>query len=175
MQEGTKGRYRVRERLAGRDFPSDAVGETLDVSGSIVFDAEGVLQADRSRVTVNLQTLRSDQDRRDRYIRGNSLESNRFPTAEFVVRVAPGLPWPLPQDGEVTFDLIGDLTVHGVTKTTRWESTVQFTGDSVTGLIQTSFTFGEFEMEVPSAFIVLSVDDNVRLELDFVASISRGG
>ena len=175
IQEGSRSRYVVRERLAGRDFPNDAVGETSDVSGSIVFDAEGAIQPDRSRVTINVQTLRSDQDRRDRYIRGNSLESNRFPTAELVVRVAPGLPWPLPRDGEVTFDLLGDLTVHGVTKTTRWETTVRFTRDGVAGLAQTSFAFGEFEMDVPSAFIVLSVEDNVRLELDFVASISRGG
>ena len=175
MEEGTRGRYRVRERLAGRDFPNDAVGETPDASGSIVFNAEGVIQPDRSRLTVNVQTLRSDQDRRDRYIRGNSLETNRFPTVEFVVRAAPGLPWPLPRDGEVTFDLLGDLTVHGVTRTMRWEATALFTSDGVTGLAQTNFTFGEFEMEVPSAFIVLSVEDDVRLELDFVASISRDG
>ena len=36
--EGNVARYRVRERLAGRELDNDAIGETPKVSGSIALD-----------------------------------------------------------------------------------------------------------------------------------------
>ena len=84
------------------------------------------------------------------------------------------LPWPLPTDGETSFQLAGDMTVHGVTKPATWEVTAQFSDGSVTGQAKTSFTFGTFDMAVPRLFFILSVEDNIRLEMDFVASVTSG-
>ena len=172
--EGSTARYLVREQLAGLNLPNDAIGETPDVSGVVVFGPDGTVQPERSQLLVNLQTLRSDESRRDRYLRSNSLESSRFPQAEFAVREAPGLEWPLPTGGEGSFQLVGDMTVHGVTKPLTWVVTARFAEGSAVGLAKTEFTFGEFDMAVPRLFFILSVDDHIRLELDFVASIVTG-
>jgi len=61
------------------------------------------------------------------------------------------------------------LTIHGVTKPVIWKAAAQFLGNQVKGQAGTAFTWGDFGMERP-AFLqrVVSVEDTVRLELDFV-------
>ncbi len=175
LGDGSLARYLIREQLARRDLPNDAIGETPDVSGSIVFDADGAVVPERSTLTVNLTTLRSDSDRRDDFLRGNSLESNKFSTAEFVVKDAPGMPWPLPDGGEASFQLSGDMTVREVTRPLTWDVTVEFGPNTVTGQTTTTFTFDTFEIEKPSLFFIISLDDEIRLELDIAAAVASGG
>ena len=173
LEESSAARYLVREQLARLNFPIDAIGETSDVSGTIAFDAEGKVQSDASRIEVNLATLKSDSDRRDGYVRNRSLETDTYPLAEFVVRETPGLPWPLPTGGDAAFQMVGDMTLHGVTRPIAWDATAQFGEATVSGQARTNFTFSEFEVDIPRVRVVLSVDDNIRLELDFQASVSQ--
>jgi polyisoprenoid-binding protein YceI len=79
----------------------------------------------------------------------------------------------LPAEGEVTFQIVGDMTLHGVTRPLTWDASAQFEGDSVSGQARTSFTFDEFDMDVPSVSVVLSVENDIRLEIDFAGTISR--
>ena len=172
LRDETVARYLVREQLARLDFPNDAVGETSDVVGLIIFNPDGEIDSDASKITVNLRTLRSDKNRRDRFLRTRSLESDAFPTAEFVVKELPGLEWPLPKEGKASFQIIGDMTVHGFTRPITWEATAQFSEDSFSGVAKTSFTFDDFDIDVPKVRIVLSVEETMRFELDFLASIT---
>ncbi len=172
IQDETVARYLVREQLARLDFPNDAVGETSSVVGQIIFNPDGEINSDESKITVNLRTLKSDKDRRDRFLRTRSLESDVFPTAEFVVKEVPGLEWPLPKEGEASFQIVGDMTVHGFTRPITWEATAQFSEDSFSGVAKTSFTFDDFDIDVPKVRIVLSVEETMRFELDFLASIT---
>lgn len=168
---GSLARYIVREQLATLDFPNDAIGETPDVTGRIVFDSEGVVQSELSKITVNVKTLNSDSDKRDNYLRGKSLQSNTFPNVELVVNDVLGLPWPLPDSGTASVQLVGDLTVRGITKPMTWNADLTFDGSQVSGQARTNFTFDVYEMKVPSVFIVISVEDDIRLELDISATI----
>ena len=174
LTDASKARYRVKEQLARRNLPNDAVGVTDRVGGAIAFNADGTIDSARSRITVNLASLASDSGRRDGYIKRNTLETSRFPDAEVVVLDAPQLPWPLPDSGQVNFQLVGDTTIHGVTKPLTWEVTAEFAGARVTGVAKTSFPFDTFGMRPPVVFVVLSVEDNIRLELEFDAVIATG-
>lgn len=171
--EGSRARYKVREQFADQSFPNDAVGETSDVRGSIVFDGKGSVRAGESVLVVDLRTLRSDDPDRDDFLRGESLESDRYPFAEFRVLEARGLPWPLPEEGQGTFQLHGDMTLHNYTRPLTWEVTAQFAPDQVSGTARTNFTFGTFHMVRPSRFFLLSVEDDIRLELDFIVSVGQ--
>jgi polyisoprenoid-binding protein YceI len=165
--ERSEARYRVREQLAGFDFPNDAVGTTSSVSGSIAFSADGVILPGESVFRVDLADLATDSDRRDNYVRQRTLEVEDYPEAVLTLRRFTGLPFPLPDSGAVRFQLEADLTLHGVTAPTVWEVMAQITPQSVTGLASTSFTFDTFGLAVPRVARVLSVDDNIRLELEF--------
>jgi polyisoprenoid-binding protein YceI len=165
--QASEARYRVREQLARLSFPSDAVGTTTSLSGQIVIRPDGTVVSEESKIVVDLTTLVSDENRRDNFIKNNTLQTNQFSTAEFFVTELRGLPSPLPASGEGSFQIIGDLTVRGVTRPATWDATARYDGTALTGTATTSFTFGDFGMTPPQVFVVLSVDDNIRLELDF--------
>ena len=168
ISSGSEARYVVREQLAFLDFPNDAVGVTQDVEGKLVLGPDGTVSAGDSLIRVDLSTLQSDEDRRDNYVRNRTLGTGQYPHTDFVPTAISGLEWPLPSTGEASFSITGDMTIRDVTKEVTWETTAQFGEDSITGKATTNFTFGEFDLAVPSVAVVLSVEDNIRLEIDFV-------
>jgi polyisoprenoid-binding protein YceI len=164
---GNEARYLVREQLARLEFPNDAVGRTSSVRGAVVIGEDGAIDRSRSRFVVDLVSLRSDNDRRDNYVRRNTLRTYANPEAVFVPTAVSGLSQPLPSAGEHTVRITGDLTINGVTRPTTWEATVRAEGDAFRGTARTEFTFGDFRMTIPRVAAVLSVTDRIRLEYDF--------
>jgi polyisoprenoid-binding protein YceI len=165
---GNAARYRVREQLAGFDFPNDAVGATSDITGAIVLGADGKVVRGESKFVVDLTKLKSDRERRDGYLQRRTLETEKYPTVELVPTELRGLPIPLPTSGERTFDLLGDLTIRGTTRPTTWRVTATFDRGRIAGSAATAFTFADFEIAQPKVASVLSVSDTIRLEYDFV-------
>lgn len=174
VTDGSEAVYRINEQLARRDLPNDAVGKTSDIEGQIVFSEDGTVDAERSKITVGVRSLKSDSDRRDSYIQRNSLESNQYPEVTIAVMEIRGLSWPLPTSGEATFEMVGDLTIRDQTDTVTWETTATFTEGEVQGLARTVVTFEQYGMTKPRVAIVLSVVDEIRLEISFVATVSGG-
>jgi len=167
VPQQSEARYRAREQLLGRSLPNDAVGRTQAIEGQIALTADGKIDSQRSRFTVDLTTLRSDETRRDNYIKQNTLEVAKYPTADFQPTEVQGLPWPLPTNGQASFQLVGNLTVHGVTKPVTWNVQASFDGTRITGTAITQVTFQDFAMTPPRVPIVLSLEDTITLELDF--------
>jgi polyisoprenoid-binding protein YceI len=163
----SEARYRVREQLVGVSLPGDAVGATGAVTGTIAGKADGTIVSAESRFRVDLRTLKSNEDRRDNFLRRNTLQTDRFPFAEFVPTEARGLSLPLPESGEVQFQLVGDLTIRDVTRQVVWEVTARIEDDEAFGQAKTSFPFATFNLTQPRVPVVLSVEDNIRLEIDF--------
>ncbi|MBV8720040.1 MAG: YceI family protein [Chloroflexi bacterium] len=166
----THASYHAHEQLVGRNLPSDAVGTSSAVSGTIVLNADGSIDSAQSQIGVDLSQLTSDESRRDNFIKGNTLQTSRFPMATFTPLDASGLPTPLPQSGQATFQLIGDLTVHGVSRPVTWQVTAQFDPASVTGDATTDVNISDFGMTPPKAGPVLSIQDGLTLELAFKAA-----
>ena len=168
LQEST-ARYLITEQLANLDFPIDAIGETNQISGSIIFNKDGNIIEDESKITVNVNSLKSDSSRRDRYISRRSLESEKYPEATIFIKEIKNLPWPLPESGSAEINIIGDMNVHGVTDRIAWDTDVNFNKNKINGIAKTNFKFEKFNMDLPRVAIVLSVENNIRLELEFVA------
>lgn len=169
VAEGSKAGYRVREQLAGIDFPNDAVGSTSDIKGSILINADGTIDSAQSKIVVDLRTLKSDQDMRDGYMRGErGLNTAKFPTTEFVPKRAVGMAWPLPSGGQAQagFRLIGDMTVYGNTSETTWNVVATFNPKQVAARATTEFLFTKFKIPKPSLARLMSVDDTIHLELE---------
>jgi polyisoprenoid-binding protein YceI len=164
---GNEARYRVREQLAGFDLPKDAVGATKAVTGQIMVGVDGKVVKDSSKVVVKLSELKSDQTRRDNFLRRSTLETTKFPDAELVPVALEGLLLPIQPGSSQTFSVRGDLTVRGVTRPTTWQVTARAEGSDVVGTAATAFTFKDFGLEQPRVPVVLSVADTIRLEYDF--------
>jgi len=154
--------YTVSEKVVGLSLPRDAVGVTGLVSGTVVLAAEGGV-AEGSSLTVDLRGLTSDAARRDRFIQNNTLETARYPDAVLVPTELRGLPTPLPTSGTVGFQIVGDLTVHGTTRTVTWEATGDFSADAVSLEATTEVTFDDFGLRRPVVGPILAVSDPIRL------------
>ncbi|HEX5072982.1 MAG TPA: YceI family protein, partial [Gemmatimonadaceae bacterium] len=164
--DGNEARYRVREQLAGFDLPKDAIGATKEVKGRIVVGPDGKVVKESSRVTIDLASLKSDQSRRDNFLRRSTLETSKYPQAELVPVALEGLLLPIAPGSSQTFSVRGDLTVHGATHPTTWQVTARGEGNSIVGTATTAFTFKDLGLEQPKVPVVLSVADTIRLEYD---------
>jgi polyisoprenoid-binding protein YceI len=164
---GNEVRYRVREQLVQRDLPNDAIGRTSEITGGIGVGANGAIIPAESKFVVNVGSLKSDRDMRDGYVRRRVLEADQYSTVEFTPTAIRGLPKKLPTSGSHTFDIIGNLTVHGVTKPTTWKVTAALNNGQVTGSASTLFSFADFGLQQPRVPVLLSVEDTIRLEYDF--------
>jgi polyisoprenoid-binding protein YceI len=153
--------YRVQEELASIGAKT-AVGRTPDVDGSFTIDGNEVPKAE---FTVDLSTLKSDEDRRDGAIRDQAIETARFPTATFTLTK----PIPLdevPAEGKkISVDATGDLTLHGVTKEVTIPLEAQRTGNVIAVTGQVDIPFADFDIAKPTSFAVLSIEDHGILEV----------
>ena len=173
LGEGTIARYKVEEVLA-RTGSWTATGETAEVAGQLAFDADGALIPEESGVIVQAATLVTDSDRRDRYMRERTLNASQYPEIVFRPASIDGLPTPLTEaQGSVDFTISGDLTIRDQTRPTTWSASAEFGGAAISGVASVEFTFADFGMDKPSVPIVLSVEDTIRLEIDFAGSLSQ--
>jgi polyisoprenoid-binding protein YceI len=163
---GNEARYRVREQLAGLDLPNDAIGVTHDVTGMLMVEPNGTIVSDSSRITVNVTGLKTDKDRRDKFIRTKTLETDKYPTVVMIPRSFRGLT-ARPGSDSASFELLGDLSVRGVSRPTIWKVKAKTDGNDVVGTASTAFTFKDFNMEQPKVSVVLTVEDTIKLEYDF--------
>jgi polyisoprenoid-binding protein YceI len=166
--EGNLARYRVRERLAGMELDNDAIGETPKVSGSISLDKNGKIVPGESGFSADISLLTSDQARRDNFVKRRVLMTDSFPTTTFKATEARGLPSPLPTSGEAKFQLVGEMTVKGVTRPAVWDIAGTIVGNQIKGSAKTRFTFKDFGLTQPKVPVVLSLADTIALEYDFV-------
>jgi polyisoprenoid-binding protein YceI len=165
--DGNEARYRVREQLLHHDLPNDAVGKTTAISGAITIAPNGTIDTGASKITIDVTTLKSDQDRRDGYVQHRLLETEQYPTVTFVPTSITGIALPLPSSGPQHFDMMGELTVHGVTRPTVWHLTAENHGNDLTGSGYTQFTFADVSLQQPHVPVLLSVADTIKLEYDF--------
>lgn len=169
----SKATFRVREQLVGVQLPSDAVGATGAVTGRVVLRREGGANGvvgEASRIAVNLRELRTDDPRRDSFIKSMTLQTDQFPYAEFAPTRAEGLASPLPASGEHAFRLTGPMVIHGVQKDATWDVRARRAGAQLTARATTTVKFGDFGMTPPKAEPVVLVVDEIRLELDLAAT-----
>ncbi|HEU5217505.1 MAG TPA: YceI family protein [Gemmatimonadales bacterium] len=165
--DGNEVRFIVKEQLVGFDLPNDAVGKSSAITGGIRLDGTGKVDSAGSTITVDLASLKSDRDRRDGFIKRRTLAVDSFPTASLTITEIRGLPAVLPSSGTLSLTLVGNFTVHGVTRPTTWEVSAVASGDSFAGKASTHVKFGDFNMTPPRVPIVLSVVDDILLEYDF--------
>jgi polyisoprenoid-binding protein YceI len=163
VTSGSTASYAVREQLANLNLPSDAIGKTSAVSGSISVNADGTIDSANSKITVDVSTLQTDSSMRDNFVARNVLQSDQYPQAVFVAKQVSGLPKALPQSGNVAFKLTGDLTIRNVTKSVTWDVSGSIANGKATGTATTSFTFEDFTLSQPRVGMVLSVADKIAL------------
>src|SRR5688572_18921115 len=158
---GNEARYRVSEVLMGATLPNDAVGVTKSVSGTILAYPDGRIVKDSSKIVIRLDSLKSDKDRRDGFLRRRTLETEKFPTVELIPTEIRGFNGNLPASGTVTFQLLGDLVLKGVAHPTVWNVTARADGKDLAGTAISKFTFKDIALEQPKVMSVRGGPDTI--------------
>src|SRR5438093_1984880 len=132
VASGSQAGYRVREQLAGLSAPSDAVGRTSSVHGSVTIAADGsTYSVTAVSITVDVNTLTSDRSMRDQRIHRMGLESDRYPTATFVLSTPITLPADAGNGQAFQISATGKLTLHGVTRTVTIPIDARLSGSQI--------------------------------------------
>jgi len=106
---------------------------------------------------------------RDNKLFDETLETGTYPLATFVLTSVEGLDGGLVDGQEANVVLIGNLTLHGVTKSVAWSGTVKLDGDKITGSAELNLNIADFDMKEPSSQAVVSIDDTIKLAVEIVA------
>ncbi|MEA3019950.1 MAG: hypothetical protein QOI47_1474 [Actinomycetota bacterium] len=158
VASGSEAGYRVREKLASLPAQSDAVGRTSGVTGSVVIAGTKVSAAS---FTVDVTTLKSDQDRRDGRVQG-ALETSSFPTATFVLTTPIDLT--STTAAKVTVNAVGELTLHGVKKTVTIPIQAARSGANLELVGSLGFPMSDFGINPPSIGGFVTVEPKGTLE-----------
>jgi len=160
---GTFAGYRVEEELAGIGA-NTAVGRTGAVTGSVTIDGTTV---DEAQFEVDMTTLASDDGLRDGQAQ-DALETSSFPTTTFVLTEPIDLPGEAATGEAVSVTAVGDLTLHGVTRSIEFPLEAQLVEDTVVLVGSVEIVFADYDVEVPTTPIALSVDQEGILELQIL-------
>jgi polyisoprenoid-binding protein YceI len=169
IDSGSQAGYRVREKLASFSAPSDAVGRTTAVTGTLTLSqvASG-FSVEAASFTVDVSKLSSDQSRRDQRIHSQGLQSDRFPTATFKLTSPIALTADAGNGQTVHVSATGDLTIHGVTKSVTIPIDARLTGSKIELVGSITFPFSQFGMIPPSIGGFVSVENNATMEFQLL-------
>src|SRR5947209_18205363 len=107
----TTASYSVFENLIFQNKPNnDAIGTTHSVQGNFHIRTGSSPLVAAMNITVDLRTLQTDSEMRDRYVRRNALQTDTYPYATFISVSTQGLPASYSDGQTVHFQLTGNLT-----------------------------------------------------------------
>jgi polyisoprenoid-binding protein YceI len=166
--------FLVDEVLLGED--KTVVGVTSQITGTISVDPADPASAQIGTIIIDARDLTTDSSRRNRSIQRQVLRSvldeNRFIT--FEPTAIDGLPATMVIGEPFSFTVTGDLTVVGESRTETFDLTVTANSPTeVSGTATTVVHYDEYGISIPSVPAVARVDEEVRLELAFVASAAE--
>jgi polyisoprenoid-binding protein YceI len=170
LLEGSEARFYIEEVLFGNDKTVEGI--TPDVTGEIQFDLASPSTATVGTITINARTLSTDDNRRNGQIQNRILQSaeDQYQYITFEPTSITGLPETVAVGDTFNVQMTGNLTIKGMTLEKTFDVAVTVASETnLTGLGTTTITHQEYELSIPSVPIVASVEDEVRLEIEFNA------
>ena len=166
----SRASYEVGETFLNQDNRFNlAIGVTSAVNGEIYADLANLPASTLGEISIDISQLTSDSSRRDNAIRGDWLESSRFPMAVFKPTGIESLPVSYVEGQEYAFRVTGDLTVKETTLPVTFDVTAALRGDTLTGKATTTILLSQFGVGPISILSVLKTEDEAKITLEFVA------
>lgn len=151
--------YRVKEVLFGQS--TEAVGRTNQVTGTMTIDGTNVTAVS---LTVDMDSVSSDETRRDGQFRGRIMNTSQFPTSTFELTQPLSLS-AIPNDSStVRVSAVGNLTLRGTTKPVTIPLEARRNGERIEVTGSLPITFADWSIPNPS-FGPASTEDHGELEL----------
>lgn len=170
----SEARFIIDETLLGQR--KTVMGATNEVAGQMLIDFNDPSTATLGVVRINVRTLQTDNDFRNRALRGQILQADRpeYEFATFTPTELRGLPDSVTVGEQFSFQIVGNLNVHGVSRETVFDAKITPASENeITGTASAMVAYRDFGMSIPEANGVADVSEEVRLEIDFSARITE--
>lgn len=170
VQEESEVRFLIDEVLRGADFT--VVGATDQIAGDISVNAARPAESGIGLIRINARTLTTDNGNRNRALRTFILKSaeDEFEFAEFETTELAGLPESVTLGAPFELQILGELRIAGVTQALSFDASITLESEErLSGTARSSLRHADLGLTIPDVPFVSSVDEEVRLEIDFVA------
>lgn len=168
VPEESEVRFIIDEVL--NNAPKTVVGTTNQVAGEIAVDPNDPTKSRIGTIQVNARTFVTDSEFRNRAIQNRILNTGEYEFITFTPTRLEGLPAQGAPGQSYTFKAIGDLTIRDTTKEVTFDVTATpASNERLEGTATSTIRYADFGLVIPQVRQVASVDENVRLEIDFVA------
>lgn len=166
--------FTINEVLFGK--PNVVVGKTTAVAGEVLVNTTNPSQSRLSQIQVDLSTLVTDSDMRNRALQGRIFETgtpaNQYAT--FSATSLEGMPSTVAVGQTVSFKVLGTLTIHQVSRPATFVVTMSSpVAGTLRGQAQTTVRYQDFNLAIPNVPSVTNVSDNVTLALTFSARAAK--
>lgn len=162
-------RFEIDEVLRGA--PKTVVGTTDQVSGQIAVSPDDPSSSQVGTILVNARTLATDSDFRDRAIKNHILMTDAHEYVTFVPTEVVGMSATPGLGDSVEFQIVGDLTIAGVTRPATFDVSVTVVDETrIEGLASMTLRYADYGLTIPASRSVDAVEDDLILALDFVAA-----
>ena len=164
--------FTIDEVLRGDDFT--VVGTTNQVGGQVAGDPTDPTTVIVGEIIINARTFVTDSDMRNRAIQNRILFTNDYELIRFQPTAINGLPDSVAIGDSIEVEIVGDLTIKDVTKSTTFATTLTYvSANQIKGSASTTIIYGDYGVEVPLTPSVSFVSDELTMMLDFVAVASQ--
>ncbi len=160
---GSFAGFRVTEELASIG-KTEAVGRTGEVTGEMVIDGTTLSSTE---ISVNLTELQSDKPRRDDKVL-EALMVKDYPNATFDLTEPVDLGNGAAEGDDLSVEATGNLTIHGVTREVTVELDSQLVDGTAVVVGSIPIKLADYDVETPSAPVVLSVSDDATIEFQLL-------
>jgi len=141
----------------------DFEGVTDQIDGYLYWEGDDFTNKSETYFEVDLNTLDTGIGLRNRHMRENYLETEKYPLAQFRGKIIKA-----DKIGENRYKVVieGTMSIHGVSRPMTAEGTIQKNGDFYH--IQSNFDvkLSHFSIEIPS-IMFYKIDETMRLVVDF--------
>jgi len=162
-------RFIIEEVLNGA--PKTVVGTTDQIAGEIAIYADDPARSVVGPILVNARTLATDNEFRNRAIKNRILSTNDYEFITFTPTSLVGMPDSVSVGESIAFQIIGDLTVRDVTKEVTFDAVVTPISEAqLEGTASTAILYADYGLVIPEAPAVAGVNDDVKLEIVFLAT-----
>ncbi len=169
VQAESEARFTLGELLRGN--PKTVVGITDQVTGEFLVDFENPANSQVGVIQINADTFVTDNSFRNGAIQKFVLQSNQYEYITFTPTSIMDLPESIASGETATFDITGDLTIKDVTNQVTFNTTVTAVSETrLEGLASTIVAHSDYNITIPEVQQVADVDEEVLLEIKFVAS-----
>lgn len=168
-QSGSQAKFQINEVLRGSPFT--ATGTTNQIAGQIAVDPKNPSAARIGTIQIAARTFKTDDNLRDRAIQNAILETGRYEFITFAPTALRGLPSSGKVGDTYTFQIDGNLTIHGVTRAQTFEATITSVSSiQLKGSASATVRYADYKIGIPQVPFVSGVSDTVKIQMDFEAA-----